>query len=169
MGMSERSLNVGRPESIVNPTIRFSLRSLIVVTAALAALLALTPAAHRWITWAPHRDALHEWAAGLQRQPNRCESKLIQMPNGRRFSVHTAEAEIDDDGFTTTYSGKPVRSQGFFVVPPGEWVVDIPDVIRLWHEHRNYSSVRQQRTEPQSSASLPNRLEHGVESRHLIN
>ena len=117
------------------PPVRFSLRTLIVTVAVLASLLAVAPTLHRWYVWAPYRESLDEWAAGLKRLPNKCESKTIQLPSGSWVGVSTAELEVADDYSTTTYRRQPVRDRGYFVVPPGEWVDTIPDVVRTWHKH----------------------------------
>ena len=110
-----------------------SLRTkLLLALMAIVALLAVIPAAHRWTTWAPHREALDEWAAGLERQPNSHESWSVKL-NGQSFSVHTSEIEIDPDGVTWNWSGQPIQPQGFYVVPPGEWVEDVPEVDPVAH------------------------------------
>ena len=124
-----------RTQSTLMPPVRFSLRTLIVTVAVLASLLAVAPTLHRWYVWAPYRESLDEWAAGLKRLPNKCESKTIQLPSGSWVGVSTAELEVADDYSTSTYSGQPVRDRGYFVVPPGEWVDTIPDVVRTWHKY----------------------------------
>ena len=127
---------VGQTSFREMPRPRFRLYSFLVVLAAIVAFVVTTPAVHHWYTWRPRRAALVDWAASLERQPDQHEAKLIQMPNGQWLSVQTSEVDIAADG-TTTYSGQPIRSDGFYVVPPGQWVDNISEVIPLWQEHLN--------------------------------
>ena len=103
--------------------------------AGLALSLVALPPTFRWLKWRHERQSLQQWATRLRREANHCETMSIQMPDGRWFSVYTAEVEVLDDYSQATYSGKPVRDHGFFVVPPGRWVDSLDDVFRLWDDY----------------------------------
>lgn len=117
--------------------VRRSVLSAAILVAATGALYVATPFVLRSVRWAPHKEAVEEWAAAVKRQPKHGESKHVQFANGQWFSVHTSEVDVDVDGFSTIYSGQQIHSDGFYVVPPGKWVRDISEVIPVWDEHLN--------------------------------
>jgi hypothetical protein len=100
-----------------------------------AVLLAAIPPTYRWYKWRYELQSLHQWAATLKREQNHCESKTIQLPNGRWLAVYTAEVSFSEDYSRATWSGQPVKDRGFFVVPPGTWVESPEDVVRLCDEY----------------------------------
>lgn len=132
---------------------RFRLRTLLLLFAFVAVLLALVPQYLRYHRWRGTKQQLVEWSARLERKPFKNETFVkmtLDLPSGSSISyfVSTTQPlrEVDSNGVeswtTTEETSRTPDPNRYFVVPPGKWVETIDDVILAWDNHRS-SAIKQ--------------------------